>query len=178
MDINKFKPYLFPISVYFILLILLFSSYTSAYLYVFLLGLPLLDSRFIESTLPPNTQAFIQSVAVLLVFTVVLFFVSTDTLQYFLVMTAFTALPEEWFFRGYLLRKLGLNLRANVIVSIGFSILHIIVQGSLIGALTFIPSLVFGWVFIKYKSLAFVILLHALSNFIYIKYVKDFFTNF
>ncbi len=174
MDIYKFKLYLYPISVYFILLILLFSSHASAYLYVFLLFFPLLDWQFIKSTLTPNTQAFIQSVAVLLVLTVVLFFVSTETLQYFLVMAAFTALPEEWFFRGYLLRKLGLNLHANIIVSIGFSILHIIVQGSLIGALTFIPSLVFGWVFIKYKSLTFVILLHALSNIIYIKYVKDF----
>lgn len=88
----------------------------------------------------------------------------------------FTALPEEWFFRGYFLQRLELFSNkmwlTNGISSIFFAILHVPAQGWS-GLLVFVPSLLFGWLYQLYRDLVLVILLHALFNVIYLLYLKD-----
>lgn len=88
----------------------------------------------------------------------------------------FTALPEEWFFRCYFLQRLELfnkNLwLANGVCSIFFAVLHIPTQGWL-GLLVFFPSLLFGYVYQKSKNLVLVVLLHGLSNLVYIMYLQN-----
>lgn len=74
------------------------------------------------------------------------------------------ALPEEWFFRGFLQRSLGNGVIAIVFVSCVFSITHGLTTSWTLAALVFIPSLVFGFVYWKSASLLLVILLHTLAN--------------
>ena len=85
----------------------------------------------------------------------------------------FTALPEEWFFRCYFLQRLELfnkNLwLTNGICSIFFAVLHIPTQGWA-GLLVFFPSLLFGYIYQKSKNLVLIVLLHGLSNLIYMMY--------
>ncbi len=89
-----------------------------------------------------------------------------------------TALPEEWFFRGYFMSRLeraGFNsLYANLGASTLFALLHVPTQG-LFGLSVFIPSLFFGWVYQRSRDLVLVILLHALSNIIFFAYIQDYF---
>jgi len=96
----------------------------------------------------------------------------------------FTALPEEWFFRAYVMTRLEclmqdikqqskenkaffVNLTskntANIVASFFFTLLHLPTQG-LWGLLVFFPSLFFGWLYQKNNDLLLVILVHALSN--------------
>ncbi len=85
-----------------------------------------------------------------------------------------TALPEEWFFRGYFMSRLeqaGFNsLYANLSTSTLFALLHVPTQG-LLGLSVFFPSLIFGWVYQRSRDLILVILLHALSNIIFFAYI-------
>jgi membrane protease YdiL (CAAX protease family) len=93
----------------------------------------------------------------------------------------YVALAEEVFFRGYLqsnILSLAESLRAgrlwleqwiSIVLSAGyFAIAHIIVQGRLTAALTFLPGLVLGWLFIRTKSLLAPILFHGTANISYI----------
>jgi uncharacterized protein len=95
------------------------------------------------------------------------------------------ALPEEWFFRAYFMSRLESffsNIKylpikadwlANITTSVFFALTHIPTQGWF-GLSVFFPSLFFGWIYQKQKNLILVILLHALSNLIFILYVRDF----
>ncbi len=88
----------------------------------------------------------------------------------------FTALPEEWFFRAYFLRQLNKVIEgqwfANGITSLLFALLHVPTQG-VMGLSVFFPSLVFGYVYLRTGNLLLVIMLHALSNLIYVLYLRD-----
>ncbi|MFK5949248.1 MAG: CPBP family intramembrane metalloprotease [Methylococcales bacterium] len=85
-----------------------------------------------------------------------------------------TALPEEWFFRGYFLiqiEKAGLRAnQANIITSLFFTLLHLPTQG-LIGLSVFIPSIIYGYVYQKTQDIVLVILLHAISNIIFFIFI-------
>ena len=86
-----------------------------------------------------------------------------------------TALPEEWFFRGYFMSRLeqmGFNpLHANLSASILFALLHAPTQGWF-GLSVFFPSLFYGWVYQRSRDLVLVILLHALSNMVFFAYLQ------
>jgi len=86
-----------------------------------------------------------------------------------------TALPEEWFFRGYFMSRLEQTgftpLYANLSASTLFALLHVPTQG-LFGLSVFIPSLFYGWLYQRSRDLVLVILLHALSNIIFFAYVQ------
>lgn len=88
-----------------------------------------------------------------------------------------TALPEEWFFRGYFMTRLeksGLQpYHANIITSVFFSLLHLPTQG-LWGISVFVPSMIYGWIYQRYNDIVTVILLHGLSNLIFIIYIKHY----
>lgn len=87
-----------------------------------------------------------------------------------------TALPEEWFFRGYLQGRLdrvfGRNWKlfsaqtgpALFIVAAVFALAHFLVRPSPDRLLVFFPALAFGWLREKTDSLVAPVLFHAASN--------------
>jgi len=87
-----------------------------------------------------------------------------------------TALPEEWFFRGYFMSRLeqtGFStISANLSASTLFALLHVPTQG-LFGLSVFFPSLFFGWVYQHSRDLVLVILLHALSNIVFFVFIEE-----
>ena len=92
----------------------------------------------------------------------------------------YVAVAEEVFFRGFLqsnilrlmntvmARRPALQCWASIVMSAAcFAVAHMIVQGQIISVLTFLPGLVFGWLFIRTKSLLAPILFHGLANISY-----------
>jgi membrane protease YdiL (CAAX protease family) len=75
-----------------------------------------------------------------------------------------SAFAEELFFRAYLMKRYS-----NLSVSLMFVIPHFILYPGILSLLTFFPSLLFGFAYQKTKSLAFVSLLHLVSNLVYFK---------
>lgn len=104
---------------------------------------------------------------------VVLLLKNSEILGIFTMMVLLAALPEEWFFRGYLQKRLGNSGISVVIVSLVFSFMHYITQNSVSGWFVFVPSLFFGWVYKKTNDLVVVVVLHALSNLIYLIYFQN-----
>ena len=91
------------------------------------------------------------------------------------------ALPEEWFFRAYFLTRIqemrwGRGWRANVIASILFCGLHALTRGWLVGLSVLAPSLIYGGLYQRTRDLPFVVLLHALSNLIFVMFLSRYFT--
>jgi len=118
---------------------------------------------------------------------------NSDYANYAVSTVLFAALPEEWFFRAYFMQRLGQILRgtqclfikqkimggkipgylpANILTSTLFASLHMPTQGW-VGLSVFFPSLFYGWVYQKTRDLILVILLHALSNIIFIIYLAE-----
>ncbi len=75
-----------------------------------------------------------------------------------------SAFAEELFFRAYLMKRFS-----NLKVSLMFVIPHFILYPGILSLLTFFPSLFFGYAYQKTRSLAFVSLLHLVSNLVYFK---------
>ncbi len=89
----------------------------------------------------------------------------------------YVAVAEEVFFRGYvqgnilrlinavMARRRMLQCWVSIVISAAcFAAAHMIIQGRIISALTFLPGLVLGWLFIRTKSLLAPILFHGLAN--------------
>jgi membrane protease YdiL (CAAX protease family) len=84
-----------------------------------------------------------------------------------LLSMTLSAFAEELFFRAYLMKRFS-----NLKVSLMFVIPHFILYPGILSLLTFFPSLFFGFAYQKTKSLAFVSLLHLVSNLVYFKSVS------
>ena len=97
-----------------------------------------------------------------------------ESFEFALFTLFFAAVPEEWFFRAYLMPALGAGIKANIVTSIAFSMLHLVTQGSTTAMLVFLPSLFYGWLYQKTNDLVAVILLHALSNIVYVAFLHDY----
>ncbi len=89
----------------------------------------------------------------------------------------YVAVAEEVFFRGYVqsnvLRltntviggRCRLQQWTSIVISAAiFAVAHIVVQGQITSALTFLPGLVLGWLFLRTRSLLAPILFHGLAN--------------
>jgi len=89
----------------------------------------------------------------------------------------YVAVAEEVFFRGYLqvniqriagkvvARQGHLNMWMSIGISAAcFAAAHMIIQGKIILALTFLPGLILGWLFARTGSLLAPILFHGLAN--------------
>ncbi len=99
-----------------------------------------------------------------------------QALLWVLAQFGYVALPEELFFRGYLLvntldflrmsRKSGRAAElAGVVVSAGiFGLAHLLSLGRADAALTFFPGLILGWLFVTTRSLLAPVLLHGAAN--------------
>lgn len=93
-----------------------------------------------------------------------------------LIQVGVVALPEEYFFRGYLQSKLervwpprrrllagGIGL-ALLVTSILFALGHVLVDGNPLRFAVFFPSLAFGWMRSATGSILAPVLFHAASN--------------
>ncbi len=103
--------------------------------------------------------------------------INSLSLSFLLTQLLLVALPEEFFFRGYLQSRLGDNIKAVVIVSVLFAIGHFItvcLWGShdmglcVQSLLTFFPSLVMGYLYLRTRSLWSSIIFHFLANIVHI----------
>jgi len=77
------------------------------------------------------------------------------------------ALPEEFYFRGFLQDELGNNLRAVIFVSILFSFMHLprlIFYSDLLSIMTFFPSLIMGYLYLKTGNILASTVFHFLAN--------------
>ncbi len=72
------------------------------------------------------------------------------------------AFAEELFFRGFLMSRYS-----NLVVSFMFMFPHILLYQSIPSALTFFPSLFFGFLYKRTGSLIFVSIAHVFSNVLY-----------
>ncbi len=123
-------------------------------------------------------QQFVIRWVILAVIISTLLFLHTEVLDLFTIMVLVAALPEEWFFRAYLQKRLGNNIAAVFIVSLLFSWMHYLTHDSVVVWLVFIPSVFFGWIYKKTDDLILVVLLHALSNLVYYIYFETYVTQF
>jgi len=97
-------------------------------------------------------------------------------LTWLLYQFLYVAAAEEVFFRGYLqanatrlLRERRLSRPAQrwiaIAISAGcFALAHVVVQGQIVSALTFLPGLLMAWLFVRTHSLLAPILFHGLAN--------------
>ena len=157
-----------------------FSKDNNTVITALLLVLPFLDanwrSHVFDRKVFKNIK-FYAPVTLLVICYLVLFVIQAD-LDY--VTTAISvifliALPEEWFFRYYYLQQLEIGGRRawvnNIICSLLFTAAHIPTQG-LAGMAVFFPSLVFGYVYQRSRSLIIIVLLHGLANLLYVTYFQ------
>jgi membrane protease YdiL (CAAX protease family) len=91
------------------------------------------------------------------------------------------ALPEEWFFRAYFMSRLqethwGRGWRVNIVTSLLFGSLHGLTRGWLVGLSVLGPSLVYGWLYQRTRDLPLLVLIHALSNLVFVMFISRYFT--
>jgi membrane protease YdiL (CAAX protease family) len=80
------------------------------------------------------------------------------------------SLPEEFFFRGYLQDSTGRNFKAVMLVSLLFTGAHLpkaLFLGDWMTLLTFFPSLVMGWLYMRTNNILPGTIFHFLSNLAY-----------
>jgi membrane protease YdiL (CAAX protease family) len=99
-----------------------------------------------------------------------------DRLSWLLYQFLYVAAAEEVFFRGYLqantMRRLGESrlsppAQRGIAIAIsagGFALAHVVVQGQIVSALTFLPGLLMAWLFARTRCLLASILFHGLAN--------------
>jgi len=142
-----------------------------------MLLLPLIDNNHDAAKFVfVKTNIVLLFVLLMIIFVVI--FLKENLLIFFMTTLVFTALPEEWFFRIYLMQRIGRGLEANVIASVLFSALHAITFGWLYSFLVFLPSLVFGWVYQRQQNFVILVLLHAVSNLVYVAYLSQYLDRF
>jgi len=95
---------------------------------------------------------------------------SSNFLYYIIFQLLIVSLPEEFFFRGFLQDSIGRDLKAVLTVSLLFSIAHLpkaFFLGDWISFLSFFPSLVMGWLYMKTNNILPGTIFHFLANVVY-----------
>lgn len=155
-----------------------------------LMLLPILlkaDGGFLKSDLRGVLLGLGVSAILLSIYTAVIFLyglyagqklvINSLPVAFILTQLLMVALPEEVFFRGYLQNKLGNNIKGVIIVSLLFAVGHFITLclggGHNIAIcsqaiLTFFPSLVMGYLYLKTKTLWASIIFHFFANIVHI----------
>lgn len=101
-----------------------------------------------------------------------------ENLNYFFATLLVAALPEEWFFRAYLMPRLGDGWRANLIASCFFAGLHGLSHGWVTALLVLAPSFFYGWLYQRTRDLPLLIMVHALSNLVYVMFLGKYIAAF
>lgn len=137
-----------------------------------MLALPLFDRRWRPPTLPRDRRHLLAWTALVAIgVALVLWRPAHAEFAFATLLTA--ALPEEWFFRAYFLTSVGIGLRANVITSLLFALVHGLARDPLTGVLVFLPSLFYGWLYQRTSDLPLLVLVHALSNVVFVMFLAD-----
>ena len=79
--------------------------------------------------------------------------------------------PEEIYFRGFLQEKLGNNFRGLLIVSVLFSLIHLpqlIFHGDVYSVMTFFPSLIMGFLYMKTSNIIPSVIFHFNANIVFL----------
>ncbi len=99
------------------------------------------------------------------------------TASFMLMHLVAIAFPEEFFFRGYLQRKLGGGWGAIVAASAFFAAAHLLVICVFSGggacvqnALTFFPSLVMGYLYMRTGTIWSSVFFHFAANIVYLSF--------
>ena len=77
------------------------------------------------------------------------------------------ALPEEFFFRGFIQDSMGRNMKAVAFASLLFAIAHLpaaLFLGEWMSLLSFFPSLVMGWLYGRSNSILPGTIFHLFAN--------------
>jgi len=77
---------------------------------------------------------------------------------------------EEVYFRGFLQKRLGNNFTGLIIVSILFSVMHVpqlIFYGDIYSVMTFFPSLVMGFLYMRTSNVLPSTIFHFFANIVY-----------
>lgn len=85
-----------------------------------------------------------------------------------------SAIPEEMFFRGYLQEIFGNNIRAVLLVSLLFAGAHVpafYFYRDAYALLTFFPSLVMGFLYLRTSNILPPVLFHFLANVVYLGFM-------
>jgi membrane protease YdiL (CAAX protease family) len=158
------------------------SIWRDTLLVAFMLFLPMLDRHWAFA----KAVSYRQRRMLLATLIVSMFFIliaHPNALNFILFTLLLVALPEEWFFRAYFMQRVesvtGNQWWANVMTSVLFALLHVPTQGWY-GLSVFIPSMILGWFYQQHRDLVVVVLLHTLSNLVYLLYLHEavvFFSN-
>jgi membrane protease YdiL (CAAX protease family) len=93
-----------------------------------------------------------------------------NLLYYVIFQLLSVAFPEEFFFRGFLQDSTGRNLKSVLMVSLLFAAAHLpmaVFLGEWISLLSFFPSLVMGWLYMKTNNIIPGTIFHLLANLVY-----------
>ena len=93
--------------------------------------------------------------------------IKTISVTYIIFQLLSISFPEEFFFRGFLQDSVGKNFKAILLVSLLFSLAHLpntIFLNEWISLLSFFPSLVMGWLYMKTNNILPGTVFHLLSN--------------
>lgn len=142
-----------------------------------MLFLPLLDRGWRIPPLPRSRYQYLIWAGLLATAIAILAWRLSET-PFALATLLMAAIPEEWFFRGYFMARLGHGIRANALASLLFSLLHGLTQGWITAGLVFAPSLFFGWLYQRTRDMPVLALTHALSNLVYVVFLAKFVTSF
>jgi len=141
-----------------------------------LLLLPFIDRTWHAANQPFDLSSIKLWLGLLSIITLIIL-VNPNFLNITITTLVFTALPEEWFFRAYFMTQLQKTLNhkwaANVLSSTFFALLHTPTQGWFAISII-IPSLFFGWVYQRNHDIILVILLHTLSNIVFLIYLVQY----
>ena len=157
----------------------------------FMLWVPFLFDRGAADVLRFDPRRLVRgaiiSIGVLLSYLVFLYLVSgylgktvkfiEPTALFVLTHLVAIAFPEEFFFRGYLQRKLGGGWGAVIAASALFASAHLLVICVFSGggycaqnALTFFPSLVMGYLYMKTGTIWSSVFFHFAANIVYLSF--------
>jgi len=81
------------------------------------------------------------------------------------------SLPEEAYFRGFLQESLGNNMRGIFFTSILFAVMHLpqlVFYGDWYSLLTFFPSLVMGFIYMKTSNILPSVIFHFAANILFL----------
>ena len=142
-----------------------------------MLFLPLLDRGWRVPNLPrPRSHHLIW--AGLLISGIALLVWRPAEMPFALATLLMAAIPEEWFFRAYFMSRLGKGIRANAIASVLFCLMHGLTRGWMAAVLVFVPSLFYGWLYQRTRDLPLLVLVHALSNLVFVMFFAHFLADF
>ena len=197
MTVSKFlRDHKLPILSYLVLVISLFVlrllfnlDLVFTISATLMLVIPLLlkkNTNFLYFNKNGFLKGLLISAIILALYLAVLYFYSLFTggslsvrefgLSFLLIQLILVAIPEEIFFRGYLQKEFGNDYKSILIVSVMFAIAHLIVVCAVNGGagvciqngLTFFPSLVMGYLFMKTHTIWSSVVFHFLANVLHI----------